>query len=206
MRHVRHPPERETRIPGLARDVARAARKRGARRRERGASRTPMAGRTIWVRTVQCAENCVQFSPTTLRPQTRRHVLFGSAATRFLFSICRVLRQIGAGGEECCYFAKVKTAVRFRPDESPSFSGRTSLASKEAVQARLFPGAHSLSMPIPVVKSADTSSVPLGAWRFDSSRAMQASLDARWRATAASSVPRKFSCMIRGEDRCYFGS
>ena len=41
---LRLKPERETRIPGLAQEGARP--KRGACRRERGASRTPMAERT----------------------------------------------------------------------------------------------------------------------------------------------------------------
>jgi len=53
----RRKPERETRIPGLAQ--ARARPKRGACRRERGASRTPMAERTrkgsLWRRAVQSA-------------------------------------------------------------------------------------------------------------------------------------------------------
>jgi hypothetical protein len=56
LQFVRRKPERETRIPGLAHGCARP--KRGACRRERGASRIPMAERTkgsLWRRAVESA-------------------------------------------------------------------------------------------------------------------------------------------------------
>ena len=51
----------------------------------------------------------------------------------------------------------VNTAVRFRPDANPSSSGRTSLASQEAGQARLFPSFCFSAFVSPVVKRSDTS-------------------------------------------------
>jgi hypothetical protein len=92
---LRRKPERETRIPGLAQACARP--KRGACRRERGASRTPMAGRTrkgsLWRRAVQ------------------------SAATEFVFAIWFAASRgsTNAGGEDFGYFAPWEKRVRIPP-------------------------------------------------------------------------------------------
>jgi hypothetical protein len=95
-RFVQRSEKRETRIPGLARAIARVQ-KRGACRRERGESRTPMTGRT-----------------KRGFASVARHVRERHDDIRFAIWFAAFCGSMNAGGEDFGYFVPGKCGFESR--------------------------------------------------------------------------------------------